>query len=75
MATRLHTSAEIEAEITRLKARLVTTRAAEADAKLAELAALIRRGGLLDEALEWARARAPAKVHHRTAEASDDGRA
>ena len=58
MANKRKSSATIEAAIAALQVELTEARAAEASRKWDELARLVKRAGVLDDALAWARSRA-----------------
>lgn len=62
MAKKIRTPEAIEARIAELRAELVTAREQAEAQKWAELGRLVKRAGVLDDALAWARSRA-AKPH------------
>ena len=57
MANKRKNPASIEAAIAALQVELNTARSAEAARKWDELARLVKRAGVLDDALTWARSR------------------
>jgi hypothetical protein len=58
MANKRKNPAAIEAAIAALQVELSAARSAEANRKWDELARLVKRAGVLDDALAWARSRA-----------------
>jgi hypothetical protein len=58
MAKKVKTPEAIEARIAELRAELVTAREQAEAQKWTELARLVKRAGVLDDALTWARSRA-----------------
>lgn len=67
MANKRKSSATIEAAIAALQAELTEARAAESARKWDELARLVKRAGVLEDALAWARSRTT-KPDHGTAD-------
>ena len=67
MANKRKNPATIEAAIAALQVELTEARTAEASRKWDELARLVKRAGVLDDALAWARSRT-AKPHQGAAD-------